>query len=46
MMREIGLHNDSRILIYDEGDNLGAARLFYALEYFGHEGYVPYWMAV
>ena len=40
MMRELGLHNDTRILIYDEGDHLGSARLFYALEYFGHEGYV------
>jgi thiosulfate/3-mercaptopyruvate sulfurtransferase len=33
-----GLHNQSRILIYDEGNALGAARLFYALEYFGYEG--------
>ncbi|MCH8524101.1 MAG: sulfurtransferase [Balneolales bacterium] len=40
MMRELGIHNDSRILLYDEGDNLGSARLFYALEYFGYEGYV------
>lgn len=39
-MRGLGVHNDSRILIYDEGNSLGAARLFYALEYFGHEGHV------
>jgi len=34
-----GLHNQSRILIYDEGNALGSARLFYALEYFGFEGH-------
>lgn len=35
LMREIGLNNDSRVVIYDEGNNLSAARLFYALDYYG-----------
>jgi thiosulfate/3-mercaptopyruvate sulfurtransferase len=34
-MREIGLDNDDRVVIMDEGNNLSAARLFYALEYYG-----------
>lgn len=37
-MQALGLDNDTRVLIYDEGNALGAARLFYALEYFGFEG--------
>lgn len=37
-MQALGLHNDSRVLIYDEGNALGSARLFYALEYYGHTG--------
>jgi thiosulfate/3-mercaptopyruvate sulfurtransferase len=36
--QSIGLHNQARVLIYDEGNALGSARLFYALEYFGFEG--------
>jgi thiosulfate/3-mercaptopyruvate sulfurtransferase len=35
LMRESGLNNDSRVVIYDEGNSLAAARLFYALDYFG-----------
>lgn len=40
MMQGLGLSNTSRVLLYDEGDNLGSARLFYALEYFGFTGSV------
>ncbi|CAN5120888.1 sulfurtransferase [soil metagenome] len=35
LMRETGLNNDSRVVIYDEGNSLAAARLFYALDYYG-----------
>lgn len=35
LMREIGLNNDSRVVIYDGGNSLAAARLFYALDYYG-----------
>jgi thiosulfate/3-mercaptopyruvate sulfurtransferase len=38
LMRAIGLQNNTRVLIYDEGNALGAARLFYALEYYGFQG--------
>ncbi len=34
-MRAIGLNNDSRVVIYDEGNSLASARLFYALDYYG-----------
>jgi len=34
-MRTIGLNNDDRVVILDEGNGLSAARLFYALEYYG-----------
>ncbi len=34
-MREIGLNNDDRVVIYDEGNSLASARLFYALDYYG-----------
>jgi thiosulfate/3-mercaptopyruvate sulfurtransferase len=34
-MRRIGLNNDDRVVIYDGGNSLAAARLFYALEYYG-----------
>jgi len=37
-MQGLGLNTDTRVLIYDEGNALGSARLFYALEYFGFEG--------
>jgi thiosulfate/3-mercaptopyruvate sulfurtransferase len=39
-MQALGLTNNTRVLIYDEGNALGSARLFYALEYFGFEGKV------
>jgi thiosulfate/3-mercaptopyruvate sulfurtransferase len=35
MMREIGLNSDDRVVIYDEGNALASARLFYALDYYG-----------
>jgi len=34
-MRNIGLNSDSRVVIYDEGNSLASARLFYALDYYG-----------
>ncbi len=34
-MREIGLDNQTPVIIYDDGNNLAAARLFYALENYG-----------
>lgn len=40
IMGSKGVAKDSDIVIYDEGQNLSAARLFYALEYYGHEGEV------
>jgi thiosulfate/3-mercaptopyruvate sulfurtransferase len=35
MMREIGLSNDDNVVIYDDGNSLASARLFYALDYYG-----------
>lgn len=35
LMRESGLNNDSRVVIYDGENSLAAARLFYALDYYG-----------
>jgi thiosulfate/3-mercaptopyruvate sulfurtransferase len=40
LMQSIGINQNSRVLIYDEGNALGSARLFYGLEYFGFEGSV------
>lgn len=34
-MRELGLDNDERVVLYDGGNSLAAARLFYALDYYG-----------
>lgn len=34
-MREIGLNNHDRVVIYDDGNSLASARLFYALDYYG-----------
>ena len=34
-MQEIGLSENSRVYIYDSGNHLSSARLFYALEYYG-----------
>src|SRR6056297_1712663 len=35
VMQEIGLNNEDRVVLYDEGNALAAARLFYALDYYG-----------
>ena len=35
LMRGIGLDQGSSVVIYDEGNALAAARLFYALDYYG-----------
>ncbi len=35
LMQDIGLNNDDRVIIYDEGNSLAAARLFYAMDYYG-----------
>ena len=37
LMRTVGVNQDSHILIYDDGNGLGASRLFYALNLYGHE---------
>lgn len=34
-MRELGLDSDDRVVLYDGGNSLAAARLFYALDYYG-----------
>lgn len=34
-MRQLGLNNDHEVVIMDKGNGLIAARLFYALEYYG-----------
>jgi thiosulfate/3-mercaptopyruvate sulfurtransferase len=33
----LGIDNNTTVIIYDEGKNLSSARLFYALEYYGHK---------
>ncbi|MGF1671591.1 MAG: sulfurtransferase [Balneolaceae bacterium] len=51
MMRSLGLNNEDRIVIYDDGNALAAARLFYALDYYGFSnafilnGGVKAWLA-
>ncbi|MBM7573716.1 sulfurtransferase [Aquibacillus albus] len=37
LMQEIGIDQDETVVIYDDGSSLSAARLFYALEYYGHQ---------
>jgi len=36
-MQELGLSDNSRVYIFDGGDHLSSARLFYALDYYGFE---------
>ena len=51
LLQSVGLNQNSNVLVYDEGDALNAARIFYALEYYGlkdqvkvlHGGY-PAWL--
>ncbi len=51
LMSNHGIGNDSNIIIYDDIGNLRSARLFHALEYYGHQnvqilnGGVPAWKA-
>jgi thiosulfate/3-mercaptopyruvate sulfurtransferase len=35
MMREIGLTDGDNVVVYDSGNSLASARLFYALDYYG-----------
>ncbi len=37
LMGSIGLRNDQRVVIYDDGNSLFSARMFYALELYGHD---------
>lgn len=37
-MRHLGLNSGDRVVIYDSGNSLAAARLFYALDYYGFSG--------
>jgi thiosulfate/3-mercaptopyruvate sulfurtransferase len=37
LMNDLGVRDDQTIVVYDEGDDTAATRLFYALEYYGHE---------
>lgn len=40
-LRSIGIRNDSKVLIYDDGDNSAAGRLWWMLKYYGlNEVYV------
>lgn len=34
-LRALGLNNDSRVLVYDDGDNASAGRLWWMLKYYG-----------
>lgn len=34
-MRNLGVNNDSMVIIYDDGNHLASARLFYAMDYYG-----------
>ncbi|WP_163538589.1 sulfurtransferase [Gracilibacillus sp. YIM 98692] len=49
-IQELGINNDSTVVIYDGGSGLSAARLFYGLEYYGHDnikilnGGFPAWL--
>lgn len=51
LLQSLGLNQDSIVVVYDDGDVLKAARIFYALEYYGfrdqvkvlHSGY-PAWL--
>jgi thiosulfate/3-mercaptopyruvate sulfurtransferase len=37
LMQNLGVRNDQTIVIYDEGKETSATRMFYALEYYGHD---------
>lgn len=36
LMGQLGVGNDTIVVAYDDGNGLAAARLFYAIEYYGH----------
>lgn len=36
MMGQLGIDLNSTVVVYDDGNNLNASRLFYALEHYGH----------
>lgn len=40
LMQEHGVSNDSRVVIYDNGNSLHAARLFYAMELYGTSAHI------
>jgi len=40
VIRSLGIDNDTVVVIYDQSSSLSAARLFYALEYYGHKDQV------
>lgn len=37
LMQDLGINEDTTVVAYDDGSSLSAARLFYALEYYGHD---------
>ncbi|ERN51750.1 sulfurtransferase [Alkalihalophilus marmarensis] len=37
LMNELGISNDDEVIVYDDGDDTAATRLFYALELYGHK---------
>ncbi|MDT8862928.1 sulfurtransferase [Alkalihalobacillus sp. MEB130] len=37
VMNRLGVRNEHTIVVYDDGKETSAARLFYALEYYGHK---------
>ncbi|MBI2862214.1 MAG: sulfurtransferase [Chloroflexi bacterium] len=37
VMSAVGVGDETLVVIYDEGNNLSAARLFWTLEYYGHK---------
>jgi thiosulfate/3-mercaptopyruvate sulfurtransferase len=37
LFQGLGVNSDTTVLLYDEGNALNAARVFYALEYYGHQ---------
>lgn len=37
LIRSLGIDDDTIVVVYDQSSSLSAARLFYALEYYGHK---------
>jgi len=40
VIQGLGIDNDTLVVVYDQSSSLSAARLFYALEYYGHKDQV------